>query len=447
MFHYQNPNELNSRFPYDYVVVLPSSEIKVKMISSLLFFILGCTLQHNNDKKNNFNIDFSEPKISKLILVNAETNQDISELTNNYSFTQSNISIRAEGNAESITFEITGTESFKQTDNQKPFSLRGDNSGIYRKWKPKSGEYTLKVTPYGRKECKGAKGTTVTIKFTVTNNVSTQEQSAPSISSTPNTPTDQYTSDDYYINRSFENMKIGTVEGRLRFAEFLPDLKKISFYNLDLIEATGTGSRYEIIGDELRAPLPGTGDSHARVQWSINVDQNNPIYHTNYDMWLHPDISHLINYRSNNIDWYSIWEIWNATTPDGKENRWSIYIKKNPADGYKTLVLGLRSSYQGSDGKWYEEFPWQYTTNPLIFGQWFNFDVYWNKNTDQWKITINGKVVADFIGKNKNPAHPSYGIDWVNPIKHYVGRSVYDFMASSGKTMEIRYRNFKWIKK
>jgi hypothetical protein len=412
------------------------------MITTILFTILSCTTQpYEEELDDDYSSSVLEPKITKLILINAETNEDIGELTENYTFSQSNVNVRAEGDAGSIQFQLSGSENYKRTDNSKPFSLKGDNEDIYTKWKPTTGEYTLKAIPYSRKNGKGTAGTATSVKFKV---------SVPA--SSTSVPTDNTaSSNELFFQGDFTNVKIGNnSRGEPSFLEWQNGLKAVPYFNFQRIEQSSNGiyipeNKAFISGDQFVTQLNGKSKTSTRVQWSMDIKDElaYPIYHTSYDMWLHPDLALLQNFPVSNINWYSIWEIWLENTPEGINTRWSIYIKKHPITN--KLCFSFRSTYY-ENGIWKSLTPHQHTTEPIIFGEWFNFEVYWNKNTNQVKLLVNGKEQLNFIGVNSNPKYPALNISWFTPIKHYVGNEVYDWMKSQGKTMEIRYKNFKWYK-
>ena len=109
-------------------------------------------------------------------LVNANTGQDIETLTNgaiiSLATTGQNLNIRANTNPAkvgSVKMILGGTQTRTQTENNAPYSLFGDNSGVYNSWTPATGSYSLKGTPYTSTGASGFPGTSLTIGFTVTN--------------------------------------------------------------------------------------------------------------------------------------------------------------------------------------------------------------------------------------------------------------------------------------
>lgn len=112
--------------------------------------------------------------VVSFTLVNAETGEDMRELKegsvlNLSSFPAKKLSVRANTNPESVgsvLLSLSGEQTHRQTENLAPYALFGGNP--YNAWVPGAGSYTLSATPYSAREGKGAKGTSYTIHFTVT---------------------------------------------------------------------------------------------------------------------------------------------------------------------------------------------------------------------------------------------------------------------------------------
>ena len=114
--------------------------------------------------------------VVSYILVNADNDQDIQTLTNGATIhlgtTGSHLNIRADTNPAkvgSVVMILSGAQSRTQTENNAPYSLFGDNSGIYNVWTPAVGSYTLKGTPFTATNGTGTAGTALTISFSVAN--------------------------------------------------------------------------------------------------------------------------------------------------------------------------------------------------------------------------------------------------------------------------------------
>jgi hypothetical protein len=109
-------------------------------------------------------------------LVNADNNQDIQTLTNGATIhlatTGSHLNIRANANPAnvgSVVMILSGTQGHNEIENNAPYSLFGDNGGIYNVWVPAVGSYSLKSTPFTGTSGTGTAGTALTITFNAAN--------------------------------------------------------------------------------------------------------------------------------------------------------------------------------------------------------------------------------------------------------------------------------------
>lgn len=112
-------------------------------------------------------------------LINAETNQPIAgfnpipngAVIDLQSLPTDQLNIRANTNPSivgSVIFEISGTQSFVQSESSPPYSLFGDDNGDYASWSPtpQGGEsYTLTGTPFSEAGGQGQAGQALTINF------------------------------------------------------------------------------------------------------------------------------------------------------------------------------------------------------------------------------------------------------------------------------------------
>ncbi len=108
--------------------------------------------------------------VTKFILVNADTNQDIMQLTNSTvidlnTLPTKNLNIRAETSGQIKSVKFTGSKS--GTENSAPYALAGDLKGDYKKWTPSTGNVTITATPYTKANGKGNAGAAMTVSFTV----------------------------------------------------------------------------------------------------------------------------------------------------------------------------------------------------------------------------------------------------------------------------------------
>ena len=129
----------------------------------------------------NFKVDdlgyLDDLNITKLILVDAGTNQDIRELSENDRFerTQDALSMRAEAGtlARCVKFEMFRASDRKlllrRYENIEPYSLKGDDPrGDYREYFFSYDAYILEVTPYSESFGRGLEGVTKVYHFGVT---------------------------------------------------------------------------------------------------------------------------------------------------------------------------------------------------------------------------------------------------------------------------------------
>ncbi|MEO1652083.1 MAG: T9SS type A sorting domain-containing protein, partial [Bacteroidota bacterium] len=114
--------------------------------------------------------------IDRLVLVNAETNQDIMPLEDRSvipfsQFGQTPLSIRAETDSslvQSVTLRLKGPKRHFQRENVQPFSLFGDNGPEdYRGEILPSGNYELFVQAFSEKKAQGMSGKQLRIRFSV----------------------------------------------------------------------------------------------------------------------------------------------------------------------------------------------------------------------------------------------------------------------------------------
>lgn len=114
--------------------------------------------------------------VRDLILVNADTNQDIGPLTNGYTlnvsaFGTENYSVRAEtqpSQVGSVRFALNDNANF-QTENILPYALGGDSQGgtNYNPVVFEEGQNTITATPFTKRNGSGQSGVAKTITFNV----------------------------------------------------------------------------------------------------------------------------------------------------------------------------------------------------------------------------------------------------------------------------------------
>lgn len=111
--------------------------------------------------------------ITRLVLVNAQTNEDIAELVDGYNINLSEtgtaLNLRAEvsGAIGSVQFRLDATSNFR-IENVAPFALAGDSNGDYKVWTPTLGSHIITATAYASTGASGEQLNAITAVFTVT---------------------------------------------------------------------------------------------------------------------------------------------------------------------------------------------------------------------------------------------------------------------------------------
>ncbi|MCW1923697.1 tandem-95 repeat protein [Luteolibacter arcticus] len=114
--------------------------------------------------------------IATLMLVNADTDDDIGPITNgmtiNLAVTGANLNVRADTSPSivgSVRFGLDGVADF-MTQSSAPYTLGGDAPGDdYLPWTPSLGSHTLVATPFTAASGGGTVGSPTTLNFTVIN--------------------------------------------------------------------------------------------------------------------------------------------------------------------------------------------------------------------------------------------------------------------------------------
>jgi hypothetical protein len=111
--------------------------------------------------------------VSRLILVNAETDQDIKTLKNGDVIDLSTLPTRKLNIRAVVHPDTVGSVVFNLNnryivrENLAPYAIGGDIKGDYRYWTLPTGKHTLTATPYSKTYGKGTKGKTHSVTFTV----------------------------------------------------------------------------------------------------------------------------------------------------------------------------------------------------------------------------------------------------------------------------------------
>ncbi|RNC90255.1 MAG: PKD domain-containing protein [Allomuricauda sp.] len=120
-------------------------------------------------------LDANAEGVIGFTLVNATSNADILELSNNLQIESSqtnglNLNIRANTNPTvvgSVRLELQGPVTNIRLENVAPYALFGDNSGNYLGTPLPEGDYTISATSFDGPNQTGAEGATVSIAFSI----------------------------------------------------------------------------------------------------------------------------------------------------------------------------------------------------------------------------------------------------------------------------------------
>jgi ELWxxDGT repeat protein len=164
--------------------LFPSS--KLSFLGAGHFTNVNGSLYFTSNDLDTYNPDLPPTKLWKynpgpssnilmsMVLVNAQTDQDIRNLMDNdeikYNPNSDQISIKVlpTGKVGSIQFVLNGTDQF--VENAAPYAIRGDVDGHYHRWNPAFGSYSLTVNAYSGTFGTGTLLGTSTIHFNVVNN-------------------------------------------------------------------------------------------------------------------------------------------------------------------------------------------------------------------------------------------------------------------------------------
>lgn len=117
----------------------------------------------------------NEASIKQFVLVNADTDQDITMIEEgaSYNFVSlgtSNLGIRVEtipNKVGSLSLELTGPLGFRKTENIAPYALFGNNGADIFGRQFLLGEYTLTATPFSKINGQGIPGNSQSISFQI----------------------------------------------------------------------------------------------------------------------------------------------------------------------------------------------------------------------------------------------------------------------------------------
>jgi hypothetical protein len=422
----------------------------LNMLITFLVLLFSCSDQPFEEELEDDYSSRLSLEVTKFVLVNAITNEDIGELLNNSTINSSVVNIRVEAQAESVVFQLSGTETHTQTENVKPFAMKGDINGKYNAWTPKlGGSYTLKVTPYSSSSGKGTAGTTITINFKV--------KSEPVV--TPIVLLSTVGEPPLYFQGNFDN---ATVD-RSKITGWDTEMNKVGqfrvqqfSFNASVDRAYATPKQDPVSGRRVLEiamidddpTISGT----ARVSWGIGLEKPMEIIHYKYKMKLSNDFAELNNYPGE-IRWLIITEFWNAASPDlgatqDGSARWNLQLLK---DKTGSLYWMWDTEYMQPAAKRFQDmYARQFNrTEPIPYGKWIELELYFHKN-GRTRITIDGRPLFDFTGVNSYPGHPELYVAnnkrTFQPFKIYTDDVILDWVRSRGKKLSIMYNDFKWYK-
>ncbi len=130
------------------------------------------------------------PEVNRVMLVNADTNQDIQTLADgdvlDMTSLPANLGVRVDvtENIGSVMFDMNGVSSYR-LENSAPYSLNGDTNGIPNAVAFNEGENTISATPYSNPGGSGVAGDTMTVRVMVEAPVSAQPAEPPQVVEQP----------------------------------------------------------------------------------------------------------------------------------------------------------------------------------------------------------------------------------------------------------------------
>jgi len=144
-----------------------NSQTTAVLFSALSTIFLLCFAAPSHAQQN-------APQVDSFTLVDAATGEDITDYTNNAGVATgsvfisdvTNISLRFNtSNAGSV--KISGDIEQTRTESALPYSLLGDQNGVYEPWSPSIGVHTIVVEPFAGPGASGSQGASAILTFTV----------------------------------------------------------------------------------------------------------------------------------------------------------------------------------------------------------------------------------------------------------------------------------------
>jgi hypothetical protein len=106
--------------------------------------------------------------VSSFTVVNADTGADIATFTSSGTVSVAatpRINVRA--NASAVKSVVFTDGSSRRTESAAPYAYKGDSGGVYFKWLPAAGTYTINAQPFSGSSGSGTAGPTATLALTI----------------------------------------------------------------------------------------------------------------------------------------------------------------------------------------------------------------------------------------------------------------------------------------
>lgn len=106
--------------------------------------------------------------VSSFTVVNADTGAEIATFTGSGTVALAatpRINVRA--NASAVKSVVFTDGSSRRTENAAPYAYKGDSGGVYAKWQPAAGTYTINAQPFSGSGGSGTAGPTATLVLSI----------------------------------------------------------------------------------------------------------------------------------------------------------------------------------------------------------------------------------------------------------------------------------------
>ncbi len=185
-------------------------------------------------------VEEPELTVTRFVLVDANSNQDIMELVNGTiidlnTLASRRLNIRAEttSDTKSVRFVLTGALRQNKVENLRPFALFGDLNGNYAGRKFVPGEYHLRAIPFSKKRLGGDRGNSLEVDFSVINSGISPSDIIKTIKIAPN-PARSFTKISFDAPLDVEQIRLFNLFGRLVRVYDGNDVRQGDFYVLNL---------------------------------------------------------------------------------------------------------------------------------------------------------------------------------------------------------------------